>query len=466
VVALAASAQGCEQVLGLDKFYDAVCEPRTTQPCYAGPDGTEGVGICRGGTQTCKDDGQGWGACVGDVQPKASDICGNDQDDDCNGKVDDLCNCHEGDKDCVGQTPRICTNANWVVLTGCSGATPVCAAGSCVACTDGDVGCQGDTPTKCVAGAWAPQTACASPYPACKGGQCVPPSCQGGGPGAGNDCGPTGSADCCGGSTIAGGSFNRDNNAMYPATISTFGLDTYEVTVGRFRAFVEAGGGTQANPPVQGAGAFSNPMNGWDVAWTAQLAADATALKSALQCMAPWTWTDTPGPNEHRPINCVTWYEAFAFCAWDGSRLPSEAEWNYAATGGSEQRFYPWGGTPGVDPTMAEASYACGGDGSQMGCGLWDLFPVGKTSPGGDGKWGQADLAGNVAEWTYDSFASPYTSPQCNDCVNLQSGAMKSLRGGAWSLGPYYTWTSSRMSATPDTRAPSQGIRCARLALP
>jgi hypothetical protein len=96
VVALAAGAQGCEQVLGLDKFYDAVCEPRTTQPCYAGPDGTEGVGICRGGTQTCKDEGQGWGACVGAVLPAAVEDCGNTLDDDCNGQVNETCACTAG----------------------------------------------------------------------------------------------------------------------------------------------------------------------------------------------------------------------------------------------------------------------------------------------------------------------------------------------------------------------------------
>jgi hypothetical protein len=68
------------------------------------------------------------------------------------------------------------------------------------------------------------------------------------------------------------------------------------------------------------------------------------------------TWTDTVGPNENLPMNCVPWYKAFAFCVWDGGRLPTEAEWNYAATGGNEQRKYPWGSTA---PDDALAVFNC-----------------------------------------------------------------------------------------------------------
>ena len=109
------------------------------------------------------------------------------------------------------------------------------------------------------------------------------------------------------------------------------------------------------------------------------------------------------GCDEERPINCITWYEAYAFCSWDGGFLPSEAEWNYAAAGGAEQRIYPWGAAP---PTPSHASYSvdatqqCMGDGVS-GCTLADLIPVG-TKPPGDGKYGQSDLAGNLMEWTSD----------------------------------------------------------------
>src|SRR5256885_1964087 len=65
-----------------------------------------------------------------------------------------------------------------------------------------------------------------------------------------------------------------------------------------------------------------------------------------------------PSANATLPVNCVSWFEAFAFCAWDGGYLPTEAEWNYAAAGGGDQRAYPWSvpsGTLLID--VAHANY-------------------------------------------------------------------------------------------------------------
>lgn len=370
--------------------------------------------------------------------------------------------CMDGDGDCIDSTPRKCASGAWVTQNPCMSPNPVCKSGSCVACADGAKGCVGSTPRSCVAGAWVGQAACADPIPACSMGNCVASSCSNPAPGSSSDCGSSKSADCCANTLIPGGAFNRDNNPMFPASVSDFRLDTYEITVGRFRTFVNTGTGkgTQSDPPMQGDGALPKlPGEGWEGPWKSELASDSTALKTALKCDTLWTWTDVAGSNENAPINCITWYEAFSFCAWDGGFLPTEAQWNYAAAGGNEQRYYPWGEM--VDNT--KASYTCQGDGSLM-CSLTDLVPVGSKSPAGDGKWGQSDLAGNVGEWIFDWYTSPYSIQQCDDCVSLSLPHTKrSLRGAGYNAGPGLITTTFRMSGDPASRSDAVGARCARI---
>src|SRR5262245_21261202 len=140
-------------------------------------------------------------------------------------------------------------------------------------------------------------------------------------------CGPEGTSPCCGSTLVPGGAFYRsydvgtDNawpDMTNPATVSDFRLDTYEVTVGRFRQFVNAGMGTQAAPPATGAGARTlnglAGQGGWEPTWTASLPVDTAALVAGVKCDGPYeTWSDTPGAREALPMNCSTWYEAFAF---------------------------------------------------------------------------------------------------------------------------------------------------------
>jgi len=106
----------------------------------------------------------------------------------------------------------------------------------------------------------------------------------------------------------------------HSVTVSGFALDQFEVSVGRFRRFVEAYPGSK---PVALAGAHPLiPGSGWQAAWDGNLPLDQAALMSSLKCdTTNQTWTDTVGTNEAMPINCVNWYQAFAFCAWDHGRL-------------------------------------------------------------------------------------------------------------------------------------------------
>jgi sulfatase modifying factor 1 len=271
-------------------------------------------------------------------------------------------------------------------------------------------------------------------------------------------CGPKQNASCCSSSGVPGGTFKRsydgvtyNDSPTHSATVSAFRLDDYLITVGRFRAFLGAGQGTQVAPPSPGAGAHDRLTgSGWDPAWNDRLVASG-GLPAALKCGGE-TWTDAPGANETKPINCVNWFEAFAFCAWDGGFLPTEAEWNYAAAGGDEQRVYPWSAPP-VSTTIDD-TYAvyCGGTCS--------LQTVGSRSPKGDGRWGQADLAGSVWEWNLDWWQE-YGEP-CVDCASVSGGTYRIVRGGGFRSLPGDLLVAERVQGTPSERDSFYGARCAR----
>lgn len=294
-------------------------------------------------------------------------------------------------------------------------------------------------------------------------------------------CGPTGSSSCCESPPVPAGtgyrSYDVATDSMFvdmtnPTRVSAFRLDKYEVTVGRFRQFVAAGMGTQQNPPAIGAGARTlnglTDQGGWEAAFTSNLVADTPTLVASVACNALQTWTDAPGANESRPMNCITWYEAMAFCIWDGGFLPTEAQWNYAAQGGSEARAYPWSSPPSAltldDSTYAsyyvDATKGCQGD-MTNGCAVTDLVPAG-SKPAGDGLWGHSDLAGNVYEWLLDWYAASYPNP-CDDCANLTPGTTRVFRGGSFVNVAQDMRTGKRDTNMPSLRVYDYGVRCARL---
>jgi formylglycine-generating enzyme required for sulfatase activity len=310
------------------------------------------------------------------------------------------------------------------------------------------------------------------------------------------NCGAS-SESCCGTYAVEGGTFFRtydpvltDGGVPYvqlaadggttgladPAAVSGFRLDKYEVTVGRFRQFVAAWNPAGGYTPAAGSGkhthlnggrglADSGKPGAYEPGWVVADNVNVAPTNSNLVCDLPpqyATWTGTPGNNETRPINCVNWYEAYAFCIWDGGFLPSEAEWEYAAAGGSQQREYPWGS---ADPRYRElfAIYNCDYPASAWGgcSGAANMAPVG-TATQGAGRWGQLDLAGNVEEWVLDGYAS-YVDP-CTDCAFTTAAASRVTRGADF-------MSSEALSLIPSVRpwshwAPTlrlfTGFRCAR----
>jgi formylglycine-generating enzyme required for sulfatase activity len=147
-----------------------------------------------------------------------------------------------------------------------------------------------------------------------------------------------------------------------------------------------------------------------------------------------------------------------AFCIWDNGFLPSEAEANYVAAGGSAQRPYPWGATvPGADATLAV--YGCYFNGTGTCSGVTNIAPVGSVAAGNGLSYGHADLSGNVWEWTLDWFADP---PKCNDCANIAVGTRRALRGGSFDFMAQYAQSTSHWDGGPGSRNRSYGLRCAR----
>jgi formylglycine-generating enzyme required for sulfatase activity len=181
-----------------------------------------------------------------------------------------------------------------------------------------------------------------------------------------------------------------------------------------------------------------------------------TSLKTPVSGGVP-TWTDTVSGNENKAINCTSWYEAFAFCIWDGGRLPTEAEWAFAASGGGDasgQRVYPWS-VPSSSNTITNghAVYNWASNQPQV---------VGSKSPLGDGRWGHADLAGNVWEWEVDWYADPFINP-CTDCARLTPGTEKVLSGGGFSQPTSALLAGQHGNRQPPDRTMNEvGFRCAR----
>jgi formylglycine-generating enzyme required for sulfatase activity len=233
------------------------------------------------------------------------------------------------------------------------------------------------------------------------------------------------------------------------ARVRAFWLDRFEITVGRFRKFVDAA--IAGYRPAAGSGKHGYLNRGTEAGWNASwpLPASESAWQTALRT---GTWTALPGLNETKPITMIDWYMAQAFCIFDGGFLPTEAEWEFAASGG-EERIFPWSSPP--NSTLFDAAHsalACCTVPSDVG-----------LKPPGDARWGHADLAGNALEWTLDDYQSAFPIDPCEDCTVDLSRIFRTVRGGDYDSG-MHPRAAARESGQNNLRDPYASARCARRA--
>jgi formylglycine-generating enzyme required for sulfatase activity len=220
--------------------------------------------------------------------------------------------------------------------------------------------------------------------------------------------------------------------------LDSFYIDRHEVTVAQYRRCVRAGACT---PPAKVA--YDN-------------------------------WR-TPGRERH-PVHGVTWYQASAYCAWVGKRLPTEAEWEKAARG-TDGRRYPWGSEAPTCNRVVMGFISRHHDGPPApawvtpgpGCGRFSTMPVGSL-PGGESPYGVQNMAGNVIEWTA-SWMATTSRMRSRNPKGPRTGREKVLRGGSFedsaqarhSFGADFDTflADHRYFRAPNTAEDGIGFRCA-----
>ena len=188
------------------------------------------------------------------------------------------------------------------------------------------------------------------------------------------------------------------------------------------------------------------------------------------EVFSPLCNANAPDQRGAHPINCVDWEMANLYCSAQGDRLPTEAEWEFAARG-PDGRIYPWG-DEAPDPTRLNAcDKQCAALGNAHGQqwpamfpgddGFASTAPVG-SFPAGKSRYGLLDIVGNVWEWTAD-WMGPYGKDALTDPAGPATGEERVLRGGAWNASKAdWLRPSYRYSEPAEAKTHVIGFRCAR----